>query len=281
MMTSACSVCGERADFWERVDGFDFFDCPACGSIALAPDVIAAIDDGQHIRQYDESYWQDELRSANERAWSSSLARSAEAIYLCSKPVHRFIDIGSGDGLLLDSLSYHLPGFRDRLWGVEMFPPEKHTDHPGYVHASLGAMAGSYDCGVCVEVIEHLTPKMLDRLVMDLAQRSEPGSIFMFNTGLADFVRLEDRSYIDPIRRGHIVSYGLNAIQSIFERHQFKVSRLGNRNWAFVAEKSPEAPFEIHHRIWHPLASNVAILQDAVSGAAMYILARESLRVDA
>jgi hypothetical protein len=281
MRSTICAVCGEQALTWDRVDGHDFTDCGHCGSIALVTETIDQIDRGQFVRDYDTNYWQDEQIAAKDRAWGSSLARAAEAIYLTRRPVHRFIDIGSGDGSLLESLSTHLPNFSGQLFGVEMFPPAKRTSHPGYVHASLADMNGSYDTGVCIEVIEHLTPKMLDGLLAALSLKSEPDALFIFNTGLGDFVRFEDRSYIDPVRRGHIVSYGWAAIEAIFARHHFRVSKIGNRNWAFVAEKSPTTSFDIHDRVWQPVPKNIAILQDPTTGSLMQLLARESLRVDA
>lgn len=273
-----CAVCHTSAPLWANVDGHDFTHCPSCGSIALNSAEIDAIDAGSAIRHYDADYWQDELLSAKERAWGSSLARAAEAIHLCQRPVRKFVDIGSGDGSLLDALSYHLPSFRDGLYGVEMFPPAVHTAHPNYLIGEIGSAPEQFDCGVCVEVIEHLTPRMLDNLLAGLARNSLENSCFLFNTGLADYVVNEDQSYIDPLRRGHIVSYGMNALDQIFARHGFRVSAIGQRSWAFLAEFQPTFPFDIDNRTWHPRPENTQLMHDAISGTLMAITARESLR---
>lgn len=273
-----CAVCDGPAPLWAVVEGYRFTDCPRCGSISLDRDEIRRIDAGSSLRRYDNDYWQDEVRAARERAWGSSLALAAQAIHLCQRSVDRFIDIGSGDGSLLDAISYHLPSFQHNIYGIELFPPASHTQHPGYIIGDLDQSHHQFDCGVCVEVVEHLTPKMLDRLVAALARHALPGGCFVFNTGLSDYVRKEDRSYIDPLYRGHIVSYGFAAMAQIFSRHQFRVSNLGQRNWAFIAEYKPTIDFDLDARIWNPLPENLARLQDPVSGSLMAITARDSLR---
>lgn len=280
MPIKQCAVCLNEAKLWAAVDGYDYTDCSECGSIALDVHEMDRIDRGEMLRDYDASYWEAEHHSAKERAWSSSIARAAEAIYLANRPVSRFVDIGTGDGSLLDSLSQYLPAFSSRLFGVEMYPPSHHSQHPGYLRGSLENIAGRFDCGVCIEVIEHLTPKMLDKFVLDLSNKSNVDSLYIFNTGLSEFVRTEDCNYIDPVRRGHIVAYGWQALKTIFNRHGFCVSQIGVRNWAFVAEKMPSHDFDIHHRIWNPLTDNMNILKDKTRGAVLYLLARESLRVD-
>lgn len=273
-----CAVCHEPASYWNTVDGHDYSHCLSCGSVALNIDRIHAFDRGDSTRIYNADYWDSETRAARERAWGSSLARSAEAIYVCQRPVKSFLDIGSGDGALLDSLSYHLPSFADRLIGIELFPPETHTQHQGYHHGSVADIPMRVDCGVCVEVIEHLTPQMLRGMLSSLASKAEVNSCFLFNTGMGEYVLSEDASYIDPINRGHIVSYGLQALKAIFAEFGFRVSTLGSRTWAFVAEYQPTEPFDIVSRTWRPLPENIAILDDARSGSLMSIVARESLR---
>lgn len=273
-----CAVCAYPAPLWATVDGYDFTQCDACGSIALDADAIAEVDEGKPLRGYDADYWRAELISARERAWGGSLARAAEAIYLCQRPIKAFVDIGSGDGSLLDALSYQLPSFRERIFGVERFPPEQRTAHPGYWVGQISQAPRRFDCGVCIEVVEHLTPRMLDALIAGLAARSNENSCFVFNTGLGDYVVKEDAGYIDPLRRGHIVAYGLPALSLMFARHHFRVSALGARSWAFVAEYRPTSDFDLDHRTWHPLPDNQRILSDPISGSLMSIAARESLR---
>lgn len=273
-----CAVCESHASHWALVDGYEFSSCPSCGSIALNSEAMRDIDNGASTRVYNAEYWESEARAARERSWGGSLARVAEAIYVCRRPVTLFVDIGSGDGSLLDALSYHLPTFSERLIGIELFPPDNHTQHPGYRHGSIGDLDGKIDCGVCVEVVEHLTPQMLRGLVQGLASKSEPDSCFLFNTGLGEYVLNEDAEYIDPVNRGHIVAYGFQALETIFGEFGFRISRLGSRSWAFVAEYQPSEPFDLSSRTWRPLPENLAVLDDVRSGSVMAILARESLR---
>lgn len=273
-----CAVCLMPAVPWAVVDGHEFSYCPSCGSVALNSERMQRVDRGESTTVYNAEYWVYEADAARERSWGGSLARAAEAIYLCRRPIERFVDIGAGDGSLLDALTYQLPSFADRLLGIELFPPEGHSQHPGYRHGSIGDLESKVDCGVCVEVIEHLTPTMLRGLLKGLADKAEVDSCFLFNTGMGEYVLTEDPSYIDPNNRGHIVSYGYRALQAIFGEFGFRVSTLGSRSWAFLAEYKPTNPFDLQLRTWHPLPENVAVLSDPRSGSLMSIVARESLR---
>ena len=275
---STCSVCGHMAEHWEIVDNFPFTKCGHCGSIALTVEYIRKIDAGENLRQYDRDYWQSEIRSAKERCWGSSIARAAESILLSRREVKAFVDLGCGSGDLLDAMSFYLPSSRRSFFGVEMYPPDEHSLHPGFIRASVSDVDMKFDSGVCVEVIEHLTPKMLDQLISGLAKCSNENSFFIFNTGLAPYVENEDRNYIDPVRRGHIVSYGWDAITYLFAQHGFVVRRLGNRDWAFGAEFMPNHDLSMSARIWNPLPENSAFLSDPMTGTVLQILARESMR---
>lgn len=275
-----CGVCGERAALWKVVDGIEFTDCPECECIAMASAKLMLVDTGKFERQYDPHYWNEELPAARERSWGATLARAAEAILLCRRPVERFLDVASGPGYLLDSLNYYLPSSSGRFYGVERFPPAEHTQHSGFITGSVGELSGNYDCGVCIEVIEHLTPLMLRQLARELAWVSEPNSLFIFNTGLSEFVRQHSPEYIDPLRRGHIISWGFPALVEIFSGEGFKVRKLGTRQWAFAVEYLPDSDISINDRIWSPLDHNYRILNDPQTGLAMYIIARESLRAE-
>ena len=277
-MLMRCGVCGEQAPLWQVVDGLEFSDCPACGSIAMREEDLRLVDAGEFDRKYDRQYWSDELSAAKERSWGASLARASEAMLLCRRQIHRFLDIGCGPGYLLDSLSYFLPSSKDKFFGVERFAPEARTSHPGFIDGSVAELPHRYDTGVCIEVIEHLTPTMLRQLVRDLARISLPDSFFIFNTGMSQFVRSECPTYIDPLKRGHIVSWGFAALEQIFREEGFRVHRLGNREWAFAAEYLPDDDLPVSARIWEPAKGNRALFDDPVTGTAMFILARESMR---
>lgn len=273
-----CGVCGAIAEPWRVVDGIEFTDCPECRCIAMDGNSLLLVDGGKFERSYDASYWSDELQAAKERSWGPTLARAAEAILLCRRPVVTFLDIGTGPGYLLDALSYYLPSSKDRFWGIEKFPPEDHSDHPGFTEGSLEDLPRDVDCGVCVEMIEHLTPQMLRRLARELSWVSLPNSLYIFNTGLSDFTREDCPEYIDPLRRGHIVSWGFPALAEIFGLEGFKLHRLGSREWAFAVEYLPESDLTVADRIWSPIEENAAILNDPATGMVMHIVARDSLR---
>jgi hypothetical protein len=275
--SSACGVCSRLAGYFATVDEIDYSDCHHCDSIAVNKKTLEEFDGLKASRPYDASYWRTEQAAARERSFGSSLARAAEAILLATVPVERFLDIGSGAGYLLDALSIQLPGFSSHVYGVELFPPDNHSHHPNFISGSIHRLPHSFQAGVCIEVIEHLTPAMLTDLVAGLAKCSSPGALYVFNTGLSDYVRLEDKSYLDPFRRGHIISWGFPALRAIFEPYGFFLRPLARRNWAFIAEfqrdSGPPEP-----RVWCPLQQNKAILHDGTTGSIMFLLGRDSIR---
>lgn len=263
--TSACPVCESgKSEFFACIDGYDYLQCGACRSLHIACDVLDDIDRGSAPRLYDEDYWREELRSARERASGVSLVRAGEAILYCRRPVTRFLDVGTGPGYLLDELAKQFPTRQDVFHGVELFPPEEHSSHPNYMRGDVGMLDMTFDAGVCIEVIEHLTPRILAELARGLARVSTTGTLWLFNTGMPDYVLNEDRGYLDPLRRGHIVSYSLPGLAHIFEPHGLRVQALPGKSFAFVAEYLPvttTADFE--YRIYHPLAENASLLQES------------------
>jgi hypothetical protein len=251
--------------------------CQSCELLYIGQDWIERIDLGEQIVDYGGQYWENEAAAALDRARGSSLARAAEAILYCRRPIERFIDISAGDGKLLDELTERLPSSAHLFHATEPFPPTVRTQNPNYFAEPLEALEGSFDAGVCIEVIEHLTPAMLSTMVAGLAARSAPDSLFLFNTGLADYTRKEDPNYLDPFGRGHIVSYSWPALRKIFEPHGFTLHRLGDREWAFAAEYKA-SPYEgvIEDRIW--TAPNASILKDPSTGSVLFLLGLESAR---
>lgn len=139
-------------------------------------------------RLYDEAYWNEELCSARMRARGESLARVGEALLYCQRPVKRFLDVGADPGYLLHELAKQYPGRPDLFHGVELLPSAERTPHPNYVEGDVGMLEEACDAGVCIEVIEHLTPRMLGKLVDRLAKVSLPCSLWLFNTGMPDYV---------------------------------------------------------------------------------------------
>lgn len=274
---NACPVCetGTSA-LHARIDGYDYFRCAACGSLHIDSATLDMIDAGNSTRIYDEGYWREELQSARERAIGESLVRAGEAILYARRPVRRFLDIGAGPGFLLDELARQFPRSAEIFHGVEMFPPEQHSTHPNYLVGEVGDLRETFDAGVCIEVIEHLTPRMLERLVDSLARISEPDSLWLFNTSLAERTLMEDPGYLDPLHRGHIVSWSLAGLRRIFEPHGFRLRAVPGKNYAFVAEFRPRAHADdFERRIYHPLPENKALLEES---RLLYQAAFESAR---
>jgi hypothetical protein len=276
--TMRCAVCGANAVHYLVVDGYSYSDCGSCGSIAIDAETMAVIDAGKFVRDYQADYWQMELVAARQRAWGDGLARVAEALLYARLPVHRFIDIASGPGFLLDSLADLLPHAASRFFAVEKFPPEEHTSNPNYIIGDLAEAEGTFQAGSCIEVIEHLTPGMLGRLAASLALKSEPGSLYIFNSANPSYVKEVDSSYLDPLRRGHIISWGHNALVSIFEPLGFTVTPIQGKNFAFVVEFKRASIEPLSGRIWYPLDENKAILTAGPKGALLYILGLDGVR---
>jgi hypothetical protein len=105
---------------------------------------------------------------------------------------------------------------------------------------------------------------MLDSLAASLAEISNLQALWLFNTGMSDFVRNEDPTYLDPLRRGHIVSYSLAGVTHILGRHGFTVRALPGKSFAFVAEyQSPPDSPDFEYRMYHPLAENKQLLEQS------------------
>ncbi len=263
---SACAVCGFAATtLFTVVDGYDFYCCGECDCIYVDPRVIHKIDAGQLTLgdQYGEQYWEQEELGARERAGGVALVRAGEALLYCRRPVERFLDVGAGPGFLLSQLQELIDPQASVFHGVEKYPPRyacaAQNFHLGGVESLQDAEP--FDAGICIEVIEHLTPHMLDGLVEGLARVSKPDSFWLFNTGMPDYVRQQDPAYLDPMHRGHIVSYALPGLVRIFGRHGFRVGALPGKNFAFYAEFEPTANATIERRIHSPEPHNVALLR--------------------
>lgn len=282
-MSVACPLCQLQSEIYRAVEGVNYYECLVCDFIFADPALLDLVDAGEPIRRYDAEYWSNELASAKERSFGSSLARSAEALLYCRIPVHRFVDIGTGPGYLLDALSAYLPSHRGSFYGVEKYPPglEERSHHRNYISADLNDVNMKFECGVCIEVIEHLTPRMADDLASAIASVSVPGSLFLFNTGLTHYVRDEDPDYLDPYRRGHITSWSVSAASKIFVKAGFNVHALPGKSWAFLieyAESEEGCDENVRDRIWSALEHNKKLLVDAEMGSVMYILGLESAR---
>lgn len=259
----ACPVCETGASSpYVDVDGYPYYLCGQCDSIHIAPEVIADMDAGVAlVGEYDSQYWEQERQGALERAEGASLCRAGEAILYCRRPVQRFLDVGAGPGFLLRKLQELLDPGADIFHGVEKFPPPYAARGTNFHVGSVDELSGPFDAGVCIEVLEHLTPKMLDGLVAGIAAVSAPGGFWLFNTGMPDYVRNEDPAYLDPLRRGHIISYSLQAVSTIFARHGLRVGALPGKSFAFFAEYRPSESPTFDERIYQPIAENGDLLR--------------------
>jgi hypothetical protein len=278
-MAIGCPVClnASAGTFFREVDGFNYYACASCESLFIDPTVLAAMDNGESPRSYDHEYWDEEVESARQRSVADGLVRAGEAILYAGREVRRFLDVGAGPGFLLNQLASMFPKWPDTFHAVELFPPQVHSQHPNYVVGDVGTLPTKFDAGVCIEVIEHLTPRMLGGLIKGLASVSEPDSTWLFNTGMPPYVRNEDPGYLDPRRRGHIISYGLAGLRQIFGKHDFRVVELPGKSFAFLAEFKPTNQSDTFtaDRFYKPVPYNKRLLEDA---GLLYLAAFESAR---
>jgi SAM-dependent methyltransferase len=235
-----------------------------CGSLHINNATLREIDNGKSTRVYDESYWSDELIAARERSQGEALVRAGEAILYARRPVTCFLDVGSGPGYLLDELARQFPQHASMFHGVELFPPEQHSRHANYHFGDVSGLGERFDAGVCVEVVEHLTPSMLVGMIRGLARISKPDTLWLFNTGMPELVLQHDPEYLDPCGRGHIISYSLMGLRHLFEPHGFRLSAVPGKNYLFMAEYQPrDAEIDFDRRVWEPLRENVSLLKEA------------------
>lgn len=123
-----CIVCEDgKTKYFQKIDDVDYFQCVSCQSIhADAAFIETVYSKKQH---YDENYWGAECAAARERSFGSSLNRVAEVFLYARIPIVKFVDIGSGPGYLLDSLSIVMPEHSDMFYGVELYPPAHATQN--------------------------------------------------------------------------------------------------------------------------------------------------------
>jgi hypothetical protein len=280
-----CPCCqSKKLAGFKDVQQFHYLRCLGCGTIFIDPDYLNQIDNGQNVRKYDDDYWGWQIHPCREHSYGITLARMAEAFYYSRIPINKFLDIGAGAGYFLDAVASLLPNHKDVFWAIEKFPPpqECRTKSPNYIVGELRDLAFKVDGGICTEVAEHLTPRMLSNLFKDMGHISSPGALYEFTTGLPEAVLYDYafRDYMDPFRDGHIVSYSIKAIELLANPHGFSVFPLKGKTWAFVVEyQSKWSKFEdFQSRIFLPLDHNLSILDDKDMGSVLKILGLETAR---
>lgn len=280
-----CPICkyqGNNISLFKLINDISYFECLSCGSIFADFAAISAKDSIKVV--YDDKYWDMEIRAARARSFGSSISRCAEVFLYSRIPIKKFLDIGTGSRLFLDAISVLMPDYKKDFYGVELYPPPApyRTENSNYFIGDISSMPVKISAGMCIEVIEHMHPDQLDEMLSKLASISEPNGLFIFNSGQPEYVKKEDPGYLDPFKRGHIVSYSLKGISLIFAKHGFTVIPLPGRTWAFLAEynkakNTPNAD-ELLNRIWHALPENVEKLKNNGFGELMYCMGIESAR---
>ena len=277
-----CPICQNQASHRRDVDAVAYFQCLTCETLFAHPDFLAAVDAGA-VGNYRVSYWEQELAAARERSFGSGVARMAETLRMARTPVRRALDIGSGPGFLLDALAELVPSLAERVHGVERFPPppRQRSLSPNYHIGSVSDLEGPFDAGVCIEVIEHLTPTLLADLLGQLAAKSSPGALYFFNSAQPSFVEAVDPGYLDPRGRGHVVAWSLAGARIVFERAGFNVIALPGRDWAFLAEFGPPRSVDadrLSDWLWRPTPENIALVRKDRFGALFETIGLECAR---
>ncbi len=277
-----CPICQHRSSLHVTIEEINYYNCSGCQSIFAHPDFLRRIESSS-VLNYRDEYWADEIGSARERSYGTSIIRLAETLRIARVPVHRILDIGSGPGFLLDALDMIVPGIAGRTYGIELFPPppEKRSTHRNYKIGQIADLPEKFDAGVCIEVIEHLTPGILRNILRQLADRSNQGAIYFFNSAQPSFVHSVDPGYLDPHRRGHIVSWSIAGVRTIFEPAGFNVIPLPGRDWAFLAEYGPVrlvGTDTLMEWLWRPLPENLALTNNDPYGPLFGAIGLESAR---
>lgn len=279
-----CPVCGGNAKVFSEKKGgeksFLYYECRKCGSIFIEPEILDKMDNGIPLIEYTKEYWDMELQSARRRCFGDCMARMAEVIYYATIPIENFLDIGGGTGMFLDAIEQYLPDNKEHFYSVEKYPPEKiHcTKSKNFYNCSYSELNMKFQAGICIEVVEHLTPQMLVSIFRDVASVSSDGAIYLINTGMPQYVKKEDPNYLDPFIRGHIMSYSLKGIQNLLEPLGYSVYPIRGKNWAYCIEyHSNNKDSDITGRLWKALPENLELLKDSKMGSVLHILGRESI----
>ena len=266
-----CPVCtGGTLHALIQMDNVPYLRCDACGTILAERGFLDRTMAGL-TRPYDSSYWANEISAAKERGYGASLIRLAEVFLYARRPIRRFLDVSCGAGTLLDASAELMPEIANIFWGIEPFPPpiEYRSRHLQYRQGFLSDLEGRFDGGTCIEVIEHLPPPILKRMLVDLAGVSEPGALWYFNSAQPEFVLSADPGYLDPHLRGHIASYSIKAMRHVAGEAGFTVHALPGRDWALLLEygaHSPQDSTALLARLWTMLPENRATLESARFG---------------
>lgn len=269
---------------WKNIQQYDYYICEKCRSIFIDPEIMERLDNDEdfQLREYNMDYWEREMQDSKNRSHKEALARMAEVVYYSRISIKHFLDIGGGPGYFLDAVGKYLPNNKDIFYTIETFPPEERfcTKSNNYYTTGYSSLPVKFDAGMCIEVIEHLTPKMLKGILKDLANVSNDGASYIFNSGQPDYVLYEDEQYLDPLVRGHIASYSLLALEKLAKPLGFSVYPIIGKRWACVIEYNSirKKGEELRDSIWTALPENLDILRDPEMGEVLLLLGLETAR---
>jgi hypothetical protein len=271
----------ENSNFLEKKSGVDYFQCSICGSIYADRQAIDIGTGGSRV--YDATYWRAQVEAARQRCFGGGIIRVAETMLYSRMQVNRFLDISCGTGFLLDAVATLNPALAEQMIGIEPYPPppEWRSQHPNFRIGHISDLDGVFEAGVCIEVIEHLWPDALRSMLAELAKVSVEGSLYYFNSAQPSFVIKQKLVYLDPFTNGHVVSYSVEGLRSIFADSGFVVHALPGRDWAFLAEygkRSPESAGELYTRLWKPVPENLSLLRKGTFGSLLRTIGLESAR---
>lgn len=280
-----CPICGGVGHFFIQKEhdrhSYSYYMCEKCESIYLDSTILERIDKGESIVSYAKEYWDsDRIHGGEQRTFGPNIARMAEVFFYARRPIKRFLDIGGGNGKFLDAVERYLPCNKDIFYSVEKYPPpsEYCTQSKNYYTCSYHELNMKFDAGICIEVIEHLTPRMLSSMFSEIAKVSNEAATYLINSGQPEFVKNENPNYLEPFKDGHIMSYSLQALQRLLSPLGYNVKRIKGKSWACLAEYQSDLQDEVVDRVWTPLAENMAILEDKQMGSVLRILGMESIR---
>lgn len=282
-MEYKCPICNNKSELYTNIENIDYFNCRSCDFIFIDLEFISKIDNGNSVVEYTENYWNNELKSAKKRAYDDVVGRMTELIYYAKRPIQTMVDIGTGPGYILDFVDENMQNLSKILFGIEKYPPPKdlRTKSSNYFIGEIKDFNKKIDAGFCIEVIEHLTPKMYENLLSQLQAKANPNSIYLFNTGLSIMVKNGHNDYLDPLHRGHIVSWSLKALEIIGKKYGFVVREIRGKNFAFCLEYMPinlNINEDITNRVWSPLKENLTLLESENLGSLLKTFGRSQVR---